>query len=417
MNKQSLRLGLKQKGLTPIVIILLIALVIGGYLLYSGKISLDQKTGIQTTTQSPFTDETASWKTFTTSGIDAGLTLKYPSNWVIVENAFIAEKSFVPGEQDRSKVYNIIGIQKYSTQLYVGYTNSEWFNKISNLTEPMSDQREIRTKIASGTITSGEPYVIFKDEPSATAKTEIFKQVKTYILKDQTIYQLTLDLYDNNGLETFKKIVATAAISSPTSDTNLKNWTYKTYADCSVEFLVPPKKDPYYDPQNNQGRFWDFPRGVISPNLLSKFPNKYGQYKQANAWFAAEGEASGQIAAAVSVSCIKNTNNINNQGMVDILKEGLDKYNKNDTYDPMTADKYTIQSSNEVIRWDKQVVDLTMSEYYQNSGGEPFTNTVEYTIFTTPKFIYEVRIFKSLAVNKDFINETAQKIFDNLKFQ
>lgn len=153
------------------------------------------------------------WKTFITSGINSGLTLKYPSNWVTPEGTFISEKTFVAGEQDRSKVYNIIEIQKYSTQLYTGYTNAEWFNKINNLTSPESDQRETRTKLTSGKITGGEPYVIFKDEPSATAQSGSFKQVKAYILKNQTIYQFTLDLYDDNGLEIFKKIIASAVVN------------------------------------------------------------------------------------------------------------------------------------------------------------------------------------------------------------
>lgn len=157
--------------------------------------------------------ETANWKALTTSGINTGLTLKYPSNWVAPENTFISEKSFVAGEQDRSKTYNIIEIHKYSTQLYTGYTNSEWFDKINGLTEPMGDQRAIRTKLASGKVASGESYVIFKDEPSETAQGGVSKQVKAYILKGQTIYQLTLDLYDNNGLEVFKKIVASATVN------------------------------------------------------------------------------------------------------------------------------------------------------------------------------------------------------------
>ena len=192
-----------QKGLSPIAVVLIIAILLVGYLVYQNQTKITQTPSAQSSTSN---NEMATWKTF----IKNDLTLKYPPNWEA--NEFISEVAFTSGEQDKSKVYNIIGINKYPTQLYEGYTNSEWFNKISNLTEPLSDQREIRTKIASGNIASREPYVIFKDESSATAKAEIFKQVKAYILKDQTIYQLRLDLYDNNGLEVFKKIVASAVI-------------------------------------------------------------------------------------------------------------------------------------------------------------------------------------------------------------
>ena len=51
---------MKQKGLAPIVIVLLIAAAVGGYLVYSGKINFPQKQ-IQTTE----VDETANWKTYT----------------------------------------------------------------------------------------------------------------------------------------------------------------------------------------------------------------------------------------------------------------------------------------------------------------------------------------------------------------
>lgn len=214
-----------QKGnFLPIIGVTVLVLVIGAGAYYlsvnkekSSTNANNQQIQAFPTTQSSstgnFTEEITNWKTFTTLGINAGLTLKYPSNWVTPENIFISEKPFVAGEQDRSKTYNIIETQKYSTQLYAGYTNSEWFDKIKSLTEPISDQRETRTKITSGKVNSGEPYVIFKDEPSASAQGEIFKQAKAYILKGQTIYQLTLDLYDDSGLETFKKIVLTAVVN------------------------------------------------------------------------------------------------------------------------------------------------------------------------------------------------------------
>jgi hypothetical protein len=220
---------MRQRGFTsiPIIIVLvLVAGVIGGaYYLgtqknISGQAnSLKQPESTSTLKSNPSPsakgDKSSrnSGKTFVTTGINNGLTLKYPADWVTPEGMFISEKTFVAGEQDRNKVYNIIEVQKYATQLYEGYTNAEWFNKVNNLTSPDSDQRETRTKLASGKVASGESYVIFKDEPSSTAQGEVFKQVKAYILKDQTIYQLTLDLYDDSGLEIFKQIVASSVIN------------------------------------------------------------------------------------------------------------------------------------------------------------------------------------------------------------
>lgn len=173
----------ESKGFAPILIILLIALGIGGYFIYTNYSNNRYKTNIQTqetTSQStvtpsssPDSQEIANWKTYSSSGISSGLAFQYPNNW----------------NQDRFEVH------KYTTQLYEGYTNQEWFNKIKNLktNESFIDQREKRTKLASGNIASGEEYVIFKDEPSDSSQGESSSFIMSYILKSNAIYQITLN--------------------------------------------------------------------------------------------------------------------------------------------------------------------------------------------------------------------------------
>ncbi len=153
----------------------------------------------------------ANWKTFTSKS--RGLSVQYPPNWVTSYDEFISEIPFTPGELDRSKIYNIIEIQIYTNQMYEGYTNRQWFTTIANITGTQSDQRDKRTNLATGTIASGESYVIFTDEPSSTAITENFHQVKAYIVKNQTIYQFNLQLYNQEGLDIFKEIVPTAIVN------------------------------------------------------------------------------------------------------------------------------------------------------------------------------------------------------------
>ncbi len=63
----------KQKGLAPIIIVLLIAAAIGGYLVYTGKITLPQQT-----TQTSV-DETANWKTYKGDNFS----FQYPTDWNI----------------------------------------------------------------------------------------------------------------------------------------------------------------------------------------------------------------------------------------------------------------------------------------------------------------------------------------------
>lgn len=81
---------MKQKGLAPILIILLIAAATFGYLIYSGKINLNQTT-TQVSQPSPTPDETANWKTYTgetlyTTDGSSLFTIKYPAEWLLEGN-------------------------------------------------------------------------------------------------------------------------------------------------------------------------------------------------------------------------------------------------------------------------------------------------------------------------------------------
>lgn len=232
-----------------------------------------------------------------------------------------------------------------------------------------------------------------------------------------------------------KQIAVPQPTSSPVSDSTLptteptsplpSGWTYKSDA-CNVRFPIPPKQAPYYQVANptrppsvtseeGGGRFWDFPRGVSYPNLLAKLLTGNAEYKQASVMYAFEGEASGYVSSAVVVSCVPNTGNLDNQGMLDTLKSKLLVFNQSTGEKGMEANKYTIQSTNEVNKWGKKVLNLTVSEYFENSGGQPFTNSTNYTVLATRQYLYEVKVFG--ATTDSFVKETAQKIFDNLSFE
>jgi len=190
-------------------------------------------------------------------------------------------------------------------------------------------------------------------------------------------------------------------------------WSYKNNGECGVKFAIPPKTAPYLE--SNSGRFWDFPRGAAYPNLLSKLLLANQEYKQAITMFANPEEASGYISQAISVSCIPNNGRFaNNNALISSLSSELDKYNGSTGEKGMQASKYTIKNNNPSTRWGKSVADLTVSEYFENSGGEPVTNSVAYTMFVTPQYIYEVKVFG--ATDDSSVKDTAKKIFDNLVF-
>lgn len=79
-----------KKNLTSIVIVLLIAAVISGYLVYFEKINLPQKVN-QAPTSTSVTDKTSNRKVYTNTKY--GYSVKYPDNWYIKDTTFQAQES------------------------------------------------------------------------------------------------------------------------------------------------------------------------------------------------------------------------------------------------------------------------------------------------------------------------------------
>ncbi|HCR36392.1 hypothetical protein A2130_04205 [Candidatus Woesebacteria bacterium GWC2_33_12] len=217
---------------------------------------------------------------------------------------------------------------------------------------------------------------------------------------------------------------ATPYLTNPTNTPTTQistlptGWSYKDNKECGVKFAIPPKEAPYYYPvdvnrqpsvtnEQGSGRFWDFPRGGVYPNLLTKFPNGYDQHKQAVTMFASPDEASGYVSQAVVVSCIPNNGRFaNNTALISSLTTELEKYNSQTGEKGMQASTYKINSNTPATKWGKNVVNLVVSED---------TTNVAYTMFVTPQYVYEIKVIG--ATSDTFVKDTAKKIFDNLSFQ
>lgn len=203
-------------------------------------------------------------------------------------------------------------------------------------------------------------------------------------------------------------------------------WSYKSNGQCGVELAIPPKAEPYYYPENpntvptsvtdERGSFWDFPRGYVYPNMLSKFNNLGAEWKDATAMFAHEsGAGGGYIAQAVVVSCIPNNGQINsNEQLLAALNSGLRNFNDSTDSAGMEADNYSIMSSNQTLRWGKEVIDLVISGDYFVNYAEPFAVEENYTMLFTPDFIYEIVVVGD--TDNDFVKETGMEIFNNIRF-
>lgn len=111
---------MSQKGLAPILIILLIATAIGGYLIYSGKISLPQEQISQNSTA----DETLNWKTYQMDNV----TLRYPSDYAVEFNDYIGipmrdseiAAAFIPPQQSTNMGEERLGrivVEKLAVEL------------------------------------------------------------------------------------------------------------------------------------------------------------------------------------------------------------------------------------------------------------------------------------------------------------
>lgn len=203
-------------------------------------------------------------------------------------------------------------------------------------------------------------------------------------------------------------------------------WTYKSSEKCNVDFAIPPKQEPYYYPsdpnvrsgvtgEQGSGRFWDFPRGSSYPHLLSKLPSwdDTNFDIQAMAAFASPEEASGYVSQAVAVSCIPNNGQFaTNAELITSLELQLNEYNTStEEKGGMQPATYTIKANQPTQRWGQDVVDLVVA------AGDSGENSSEstYTMFVTPKNIYEIRVFG--ATEDDFVIQTGKQIFENLRFR
>lgn len=227
-----------------------------------------------------------------------------------------------------------------------------------------------------------------------------------YYLGTQSIKsQQNLNSVQNQPIST---IAPQITIVSPTPTSQQvavipSGWSYKTNNECGVKLAIPPKSAPY---SGSDGRFWDFPRGSSYPNLLSRVFLTNQEYKQASTMYATVDEASGYIAQAVVVSCIPNNGRyIDNNQLLSALTSEINKYNSSTGEKGMQASTYTIKSNTPTQRWNKDVIDLMVAEDSSNFS---------YTMFVTPQFIYEVKMFG--AMEDSSAKNTAKQIFDNLTF-
>lgn len=205
------------------IYLLLILIVVGAILgwYFKDSISINSVKNFITSSQVTTinTSEFKNWHEFNNS--ELGMTLKYPPDWVVSDSGVISQ-SALPYKINEEAVYNIIQTSKHLGVLIPGLFDQDLFYKIYDLKTdkafiPEYFNAENHTqfiKMSSGKILSDEPFVIFTLKADKTSTLGL-KKINAFILNSNSLIVLSLSQNDNNGLEIFKKIVASARITKP----------------------------------------------------------------------------------------------------------------------------------------------------------------------------------------------------------
>jgi len=219
----------------------------------------------------------------------------------------------------------------------------------------------------------------------------------------------------NNSKTTKNKMVAITTATPIPSSTPIPEksskavskaptgWITETSEDCNVEFAIPPKKAPYYIPDNPEtsadtddrdGHFWSYEAGKHSQTTGSPAFDYYINmfYRNPNA------AGSGYIAGIVSVGCSENTNNYTTDSLVA-------QYENNFTDGTFSGIK--ISDKEQIKKWGKNITAIYVT------GGLRDGNSPQY-FFATKEHIYLVGI-TTMSTHQLTI-DTTHKILENLRF-
>lgn len=267
---------MSQKGLAPIVIILLIAVALVGYLIYSGKINLPQKQVNQQTAEAPKIDEIEDWKTYTNEKY--GYSFQYPQ-----ELGLKLGVVGLGGEEDKlettrslmleSKIEPPQGLVMFIT---AGQTSYKTIDEYSN-------------NLGKSKPSSKEPIMIVSKEKTNVAGIEAIKYTKNQpgaglvlsvdILKNGYLYQFSLNFSDNNSqnLSTFNQILSTFKfLDKNTTDTS--NW--KTYKSDVGKYLISYPSDWIFRQIGSSSDVYNTNINLQSKDFVVAEPDMGGGYIQ-----------------------------------------------------------------------------------------------------------------------------------------
>jgi hypothetical protein len=147
---------------------------------------------------------------------ELGLRLKYPPLWTVSSDQKISQFG-IPSSYNGSSILNIITVSSHRGVLVDGYYDQDLFYRIYNIKvdeafapEANNFQHVKFVKLLSGKLSSGQPYLVFRQERDTNYNNP--NSYQAYILKGDTLIILTLSNFDQTGKEMLNQITANASL-------------------------------------------------------------------------------------------------------------------------------------------------------------------------------------------------------------
>jgi hypothetical protein len=195
------------------------------------------------------------------------------------------------------------------------------------------------------------------------------------------------------------QIVDTTTQSTATSTKTI------TFPECNVSAEIPVR-EPLAD-----GRYWQAPIGGASPNLLNLiYPDmKSDQYQQFSIMHGSDGEASGYIDSAVTVTCtkLKKDNITLNYEIINRLFKNIMIYNDSTFEKGMRPQKYEMTFYPEQ-KWGTEVMNVRLIDPLSSSAPDSY-----YTFIYQGK-MFEIRSFG--ATTNLQVRQEQEQILNSLRF-
>ncbi|MBI2019833.1 hypothetical protein HYS94_00220 [Candidatus Daviesbacteria bacterium] len=201
---------MNQKGLAPILIVILIAAAIGGYFIYKNQNKVApvvQKTPQPLPTSS---DETTNWKTYNEA--NSGFVIKYPNSWnqfnlpdntggYVTKIVLTPQTENLLNKNTNGITIGVLNLNIKDCTDSADYSNTE-FNEYLRLKDDLYPDLEIEQLNLQGI----NGYVIYKGSPGAVAQ----RGPEAYIFQCPKEIQISFDPTGiENSTQLFDQILST----------------------------------------------------------------------------------------------------------------------------------------------------------------------------------------------------------------